>query len=119
MRFKELRSFMGLLILITITILLVSFLWKYNLILIIALGLESIILLIVFHKKHDIIYFIVGGICGPAAEMVAVHFGAWNFANSNFYNIPLWLPLLWGIVLVSMKKATESLINTFKKTSSK
>ena len=40
--------------------------------------------------------FIFVAIFGPVAEMIAIYFGAWHYANFNFINIPVWLFVLWG-----------------------
>ena len=29
-------------------------------------------------------------------EMIAISYGVWNYAITNFVNIPFWLFLLWG-----------------------
>src|SRR3972149_11446135 len=56
-----------------------------------------------WYKKHDIYFFLVGAIAGPAGEIVAINFGAWSYANPSAYGIPLWLPILWGLGVVFIK----------------
>jgi hypothetical protein len=85
MKFKEIKKLIFQLFLFVITILAVSFLWGDNPILLIVLVLESILVLILWHKKYDLIYFVVGAIFGPLAEITAIYSGAWEFTNPNFF----------------------------------
>lgn len=34
---------------------------------------------------------------GPAAEIVAIHAGAWQYTMPQLGGIPVWLPALWGL----------------------
>ena len=55
--------------------------------------------------------FLIAALLGAAAEIVAVKFGAWQYANSTYFGVPLWLPLLWGSATVFIARLTEMLIN--------
>ncbi|MEK6888083.1 MAG: hypothetical protein AABX14_04005 [Candidatus Aenigmatarchaeota archaeon] len=68
-----------------------------------------------WHKKRDIILFVSGAIFGPLAETVAIHFGAWSYANPTLLGIPLWLPFGWGITIVMIVRFAELFIRIEKK----
>lgn len=75
----------------------VFFLWEQVFIL-------SFVLLTLAYLKHrffpikqELMCFIVCGMLGSLGESVIILSGAWSYTNPQFINIPLWLPLLWGI----------------------
>ncbi len=45
---------------------------------------------------QDLIFFLTGAVVGPVAEIVCVHFGAWQYVTPSFLGIPVWLPVAWG-----------------------
>ena len=62
-----------------------------------------------WHSKSDLVFYFVGFALGPVGEFVAVYFGAWKYSKP-LYLIPIWLPFLWGIAALFMKKLSETLI---------
>tara|TARA_Y100000034_G_C6526451_1_gene226723 strand:+ start:54 stop:401 length:348 start_codon:yes stop_codon:yes gene_type:complete len=68
-----------------------------------------------WHKEHDYIFFIIGAILGPFAEIIAIHYGVWSYANPTFLGIPIWLPLVWGFVLVTIVRVAETFVKIEKK----
>lgn len=56
----------------------------------------SIIALVFWKSKVTLVIFIFSGLFGATLEIIAIKFGAWNYANSNFQGIPTWLFILWG-----------------------
>lgn len=60
-----------------------------------------------WHKKHDAYFFIVGAIVGPIGEIIAIYFGVWQYANPSFLGIPMWLPFVWGLAIVLIKRIAE------------
>lgn len=74
------------------------------------LGLEAIF----WHEKTDFLLFLVGAIVGPTGEIIAILFGAWQYANPTLLGIPIWLPLAWGIITLSIKRISDTLYTTFK-----
>jgi hypothetical protein len=52
-------------------------------------------------------FFVFGAIIGLIAEVVAVHFGAWQYTNPSLLRVPIWLPIAWGFVVVLIKRITE------------
>jgi hypothetical protein len=66
------------------------------------------IMLLRWHTRSDIAYFFLAFVLGPAGEFVAIHYGAWRYAEPAIL-IPIWLPFAWGISGLFLKKATEAL----------
>jgi len=64
-----------------------------------------------WHSKTDLLFYFVAFTLGPLGEAVAVRSGAWTYSKPIFL-IPLWLPLLWGIIGLFLKKLCESLTAT-------
>ena len=60
-------------------------------------------------KKYDLSFFIGGGIIGASAEIICVQFNCWQYTHPTFLDIPLWLPIAWGITSVFIKRVTEKL----------
>lgn len=55
-------------------------------------------------RRTTLAAFLIGAIGGPLSEVVAVHFGAWSYADAQFFGIPVWLPLIWGLAAVTFTK---------------
>lgn len=92
----------------------IVFFWKNNI-------LTAMLLLILYitanrflHKKHDIVFYISGGILGPTAEIVCIRYGAWSYANPTYFGIPIWLPLAWGFASVMLVRISETFVKIEK-----
>jgi hypothetical protein len=62
-----------------------------------------------WHKKSDLIFYFVAFSLGPIGEAFAIYLGAWQYSKP-FYLIPVWLPFLWGISALFVKKISETLL---------
>jgi hypothetical protein len=89
-------------------VILACLLWPLPLFLTICYAALSLILFTRWHSRRDLIFYCVAFVCGPLGEFFAVRFGAWQYAKP-FYLIPLWLPFLWGIAALFIKKLSEAL----------
>jgi hypothetical protein len=56
----------------------------------------SLIALFKWKSKITFLVFLFGSLWGTFSEMIAVTFGVWNYTLPSFYNVPLWLFLVWG-----------------------
>ena len=92
-----------------LSVTLASILWRNPAILALCYILISLFMLYRWHTKSDLIFYFVAFVLGPIGELVATHFGAWKYSKPTFL-IPIWLPFLWGIALLFMKKFSETLI---------
>ena len=96
-------------ILFTFGVAAVSLLYEHNLLLMLIIMAGWITAIRFWHVKHDICLFITAAALGTIAEVVAVKFGAWQYANPIFAGVPLWLPLLWGIAVVFINRVVNAL----------
>jgi hypothetical protein len=92
-----------------LTIGLASLLWPRPVTLTLTYGLLSALLLWRWHAFSDLLYFALPAILGPMGEFVAVGFGAWEY-SLPLLNIPVWLPLAWGISGLCLKKIADLLM---------
>ncbi len=78
--------------------------------------LTALLLLMLFfilkfwHRKYDIYFFVSGAVIGPIAEVIAVQYGVWQYANPSILGIPVWLPIAWGSAVVLIKRMAEIFI---------
>ena len=90
---------------------LTSLLWRRPVVLTICLALLSAILLYKWHTKSDLVFYFVPFVLGPLAEGIIIYFGAWQYSKP-VYLIPIWLPVLWGIAVLFIKKTCEIVLRT-------
>jgi len=81
----------------------VALLWRNVLLLTTSLLIMSILALLHFHHKHDVITFFLGVVTGAVSESLCIYFGAWMYTNPT-YLIPLWLPVLWGLAALVIRR---------------
>ena len=96
-------------IIYVLCILLVSLLWRTPIVLFFCYLAMSIFMLYRWHRRSDIFFYFVAFVLGSIADIVAVSFGAWEYSQP-VYLIPIWLPCLWGIAALLMKKISEAFI---------
>ena len=63
----------------------------------------------------SIMIFVVAGICGPIAEIIAIHYGIWQYAHPDFLGIPIWLFPLWGYASVFLNRFSNTLLYFYDK----
>ncbi|OGD61843.1 hypothetical protein A2160_00940 [Candidatus Beckwithbacteria bacterium RBG_13_42_9] len=80
-----------------ISIILTSFLWQKPVILVIALIVLALVKHFLAPIKQGLILFVLSGFFGTLVESLVMPSGAWNYTQPHIFNIPLWLPFLWGI----------------------
>jgi hypothetical protein len=92
-----------------LTIILASLLWQHPATLTLAYALLSLLLLLQWHSRSEVVYFGLAALLGPLGEFVAVSFGAWEY-SLPWVNIPIWLPLAWGIAGLFLNKIAGLLL---------
>ena len=75
----------------------------------ITLLLVSIIGLIKWKSKLTFVIFLFGGLWGPICEMIAIRYGVWNYARPDFFNIPFWLFILWGMAAAFLFETSKEI----------
>jgi hypothetical protein len=69
----------------------------------VVISLSALMMLV--HKDiEDLYLYIIIGSMGAAAEIIAIVSGAWEYAFPNLVGIPYWLPFLWGIAGLFIKR---------------
>ena len=79
-------------------------LWERPLVLTLVYVFTSGLMLWRWHAKIDVYVFFFAAFFGPLGEFFAIRMGAWKYAQAPF-DIPIWLPLAWGIAALSLWKA--------------
>lgn len=101
---KELVVVVGIYIL---SVALVCSIWQRPIVLSLCYICISIFMLYRWHRRSDLIFYFIAFFLGPVGEIFAVYFGAFKYSKP-FYLIPLWLPFLWGIAALFVKKTFET-----------
>jgi len=96
-----------------ISIILAGIFWHEPVILTVSYIFISVIMLTKWHKKSDLIFYFVAFSLGPIGEAFAIYLGAWQYTKP-FYLIPIWLPFLWGISTLFIKKLSEALLKGWR-----
>lgn len=95
-------------------IVLVSLFYQNNLLLLGLLIAAWLIGYKLLYKKEDLYFGIVGAIIGPFGEIIAIYFGVWQYSNPTFLGIPIWLPVLWFLAIMFIKRITETIKHMLK-----
>ena len=90
-------------------------LWERPLGLTLVMALVSVIMLSVWREREDLLLFALCAVAGALAEAAAIAFGAWTYGFPNMIGIPLWLPLLWGVAGLFIKRMGEELHSFVRK----
>lgn len=104
--------FIGIGILL-LNLLLVYYFWQNNLVLTLALISFSVIVLLKFADRQEIIFYFTGFFLGPIFDLILVPRGVWAYINPAIYGIPLWLSPLYGLGTLMIVKIGKSLSDFF------
>lgn len=88
---------------------LARFLWDYSIVLTLCYFFLSIVVLYRWYTKTNLILYFVAFVLGPLGEVMVIQGGAWAYSDP-FCFIPVWLPFVWGIAALVMKKLSEILM---------
>jgi hypothetical protein len=95
----------------------IFFLWKY------AAVLSAILLLAAYLKhrlypiKFELVWF--GSIClgGAIIEALLVNIaGAWRYESPQLFDVPVWMPLFWGVVGTTLIVLYDGLAESITRT---
>jgi predicted N-acyltransferase len=93
---REWKNILFNLVFATLTVIFPILFYKNIVLTAILVLIVTIAGLIKWKSKLTTAIFIFGAVWGPVSEMICVHFGVWQYSQINFYNIPLWLFIVWG-----------------------
>jgi uncharacterized membrane protein YoaT (DUF817 family) len=102
------RELIILVVIYVLCVALASILWRRPLALSLCYVLIAVFMLCNWHARSDLVSYALAFVLGPAGEAVAVYFDAWEYPKP-LYLIPVWLPFVWGIVGLFLKKVCETL----------
>jgi hypothetical protein len=93
------RKFLVSTSILLFSIMALFFLWEQPVLL-------SALLLVTAYVKHrlspitsELLWFSLICIGGTIVEILLVNMGgAWSYSSSQLFNIPIWMPLFWGVV---------------------
>ena len=109
-RTKKTREIVLLFLTYALCILLSSTLWRYPVLLTGCYTIVSILILLKWHTRADLVAYIAMAVLGPLGEAITIHYGAWTYAKPALI-IPLWLPLLWGVAGLFLRRLVSNIAN--------
>jgi hypothetical protein len=115
---KTKNTIVVLLSIYAVCVILVCLFWENSALLTGCYFVISILLFIRYHTKSDVIFYFIAFVLGPLGEFIAILFGAWSYAKP-FYFIPTWLPFVWGIAVLLVKKLSENILTNDRTYNSK
>lgn len=74
------------------------YLLSLGLLLIVALRLS------IFHQPWDVLVFLIGACLGPTLELLLTSLNLYFFTEPDFLGMPYWLPLLFGVAMLAMRR---------------
>ncbi len=102
---KKAMELILLLVIYGLCIALASALWEHPVKLTGCFVLVSILTLLKWHNRADVVAYVAAAVLGPLGEAFAIHYGAWAYTKSSLL-VPLWLPLLWGVAGFFLRRFT-------------
>ncbi|MBI5046950.1 hypothetical protein HZC07_04445 [Candidatus Micrarchaeota archaeon] len=101
---------------VAVVVLVISgIIWNNPLLLTGVLLVFSIGLYLLWQEETIILVYIFAMIVGPIFDMIATKTGAWYYPMPDFLDIPIWLPLLYGLAAIYVTKGSEFIENYFMK----
>ena len=85
-------------------ILVTYYLWQNNAALTVIFIVMSAFVLLKWANKEERIVYFVSFILGPILDLILIPRGVWSWGNPSLFGIPLWLPLMYGILTVTAIK---------------
>lgn len=97
-----------------LNIIFLYYLWQNNSVLTLSLLVISIFILLFWTSKEEKILYLIGFVLVPIYDLILVPTGIWSYGNPTIFRVPLWLPLLYGILTVTAIKIGRNLAKIFK-----
>ncbi|MDA3856088.1 MAG: DUF2878 family protein [Candidatus Woesearchaeota archaeon] len=92
------------------TLLTVAFLWNNPNLVLVLLIFYAFLILFLMKDKDMILIFFICGLMGAISEIIAISYGAWTYSKPNYFGIPIWLLVLWGIATLFMINFSKEII---------
>lgn len=85
-------------------------LWRQNALLLAATIGIALLVLRLWHERHDAAFFLVLAGVGTLAEIVFVQCGVWRYANPTLFGIPVWFPLAFGTAGLACERLVSGIV---------
>lgn len=69
----------------------------------------SIVYLLILKRSDFVSLYFLAAVIGPVAEFAAIRKDAWVYTYSTVFNLPMWLPFAWGIVVLFITRICETI----------
>ncbi len=96
------------------TLLSIVFFWRDWILAVVLLVLLGLLMMVIEGKWDSVLLYFIAFIFGSLSEIVAVHFGAWDYTLPQFAGISAWLPFVWGNAGLFMRRANEFIVYFFR-----
>jgi len=106
---RLLRAFLYSCVLAILSLVVVAYFWNRPVLLTFIMISISILMLLIWRTKEDLYLYLITGVCGALAEVFAISMGAWTYASPNLKGIPYWLPFLWGVTGLFVKRMANEI----------
>ena len=73
------------------------------------LGFAAIFAVAFLWRTSFLLFSVLAGIWGLTAEWIVMFFGAWEYRIAHVLGAPYWLPILWGLAAVFLKRLYEEI----------
>jgi hypothetical protein len=82
-------------------------------------ALFSILLILLAYAKHklypikkELLWYVLICVGGAIGEILLVNVGhGWSYSHPDFFGIPMWIPLFWGVVGTTIIVTYDGLIH--------
>jgi hypothetical protein len=93
-----------MIVLFIIAMIMAAIFYQYEILLFIFMAALSLGVLAIGKWKRTK-YFLTGMITGGTCEIIGIYLGGWSYSIANYMLVPLWIPIVWGLVLVLLEEA--------------
>ena len=102
------RDFLIGFLIYVLNTLLIYYLWQNNIALTVIFIVISAFVLLKWADKEERIVYFASFVLGPIFDLILIPRGVWAWGNPSLFGIPLWLPLSYGILIVTAVKIGKS-----------
>jgi hypothetical protein len=82
--------------------------WQRNALLLAAMLFGVIVALVFWHTREDLLFFVIGAFAGTLVQVIATGTGILRYANPGALQLPYWLPLFFGGIVLFSKRFKDS-----------
>lgn len=89
--------------------------WSTSYVLLFIYAFMLFFALYTFHRPADVFFAFLAVIVGFFLEVIATQAGAWTHNNHEFFGMPMWLPIAYGLFAVIVRRAAVTANEIFSK----